>query len=134
MNAASTAVYSKLTNTSGITNLLASSGAVYLQQAPQGATYPLVIFQTMAETDDNQTRRRAKQLLVLVKAVSLVSIKEAGAIDDAIDAALHGLPLTITGWTNFVLWRESSVEYIEDLPGGGVAYTQGGVYRLRLAK
>lgn len=134
MNVASTALYSRLTGTSALTNLLSSTTAVGNQLVSQGTGFPYVIFQEMSEVDDNASPHRTKQILYLVKGVSRTGFAEAGRIDAAIDAALHRLPLTITGWGNYLIRRESSVEYVEPLAGGGFVYHSGGIYRLRITQ
>ena len=134
MNALSTSLYAKLAGTSGLTSLLSSSTAIYNQIAPQGATFPFVVFQILSEVDDNETQNRAKQFLALVKGLSNTGFKQAGEIDAAIDAALQATTITVTGWVNFMTRRESSTEYLEPIPGGGNVYHVGGIYRLRLAK
>jgi hypothetical protein len=133
-NTVETALYSKLTGASGLTSLLSSNAAVYNQLAAPGAVLPYVVFSTQAETDDNESPHRAKQLLVLVKGISAIGFAEAGTIDAAIDTALHRVTLSVSGWTNFQTRRESSVRYLESLPGSGTAYHAGGIYRLRIAQ
>lgn len=133
-NAVETALYAKLTGTSALTNLLSANTAVFNQQATQAAALPFVIFQQMSETDLNESPHRSKALLYLVKGVSGSGFKQAGDIDDAIDTALHRTTLTVSGWTNYLVRRESSVRYSENLPGGGLVYHAGGVYRLRIAQ
>lgn len=142
MNAVEIALYQRLTGTAALTNLLASATAVYTQEAPQGATYPFVVFNKQAGTDDNDNPHRARQLLYQVKAIvgskqatgADYTLKDALTIDDQIDAALHLKPLTVTGWSNFWLVRESDVLYQEDASGGKHFYHAGGLYRLRIAQ
>lgn len=138
-NAVETALYGKLAGVSGITSLLSANDAIFNQRAEEDdpgspVVLPYIIFQQMSEIDDNKSPHRAKQLLYLVKGVSGSGFLEAGAIDAAIDAALHGSSLTVSGWSSIVLWRESSVRFVEDIPAGGSVYHAGGVYRLRIAK
>jgi hypothetical protein len=133
-NLVETALYSKLTGTSAITTLLSSNTAVFNQQATQAAALPFVVFQQMSETDMNESPHRSKALLYLVKGIASTGFKQAGDIDNAIDTALHRTTLTVSGWTNYLVRRESSVRYVEPLPGGGNVYHAGGIYRLRIAK
>jgi hypothetical protein len=133
-NVVETALYAKLTGTSALTALLSSSTAVFNQMATQAAGLPYVIFQQMSETDLNETPHRSKALLYLVKGVADSGFKEAGVIDAAIDTALHRTTLTVPGWTNYLMRRETSVRYPEPLPGGGTVYHSGGVYRLKIAQ
>ena len=133
LNEVETALYSRLTGTAMLTPLLATQTSVYHSIAPQGAAYPLVIVNRQAGSDDNKSPRRARQLLYLVKAVSNKSMKEAGAIDKEIDKALHDQALSITGWSNYWLMRETDVQYVEVAEDDRVYYHSGGIYRMRIA-
>lgn len=140
MNAVATALYQRLTGAAALTALLASPTSVYQRRVPQGdGRYPCVLFQKQAGTDDNDNPHRARQLVYLVKGIVADprsggrSGTNAGAIDDQIDAALSMRPLTVTGWTNFWLARESDVDYEED-DAGKRFYHVGGLYRLRIAQ
>lgn len=141
MNAVEIALYQRLIGTAALVNLLASATSVYTQEAPQGAAYPMVVFNKQAGTDDNDNPHRARQLLYQVKAIVAskqatgadYTLKDALAIDEQIDAALHLKPLTVTGWTNFWIVRESDVLYDEDASGKRF-YHAGGLYRLRIAQ
>lgn len=143
MNAVETALYARLSGTAALTALLASATAIYNGVAPQNADFPYVVFSQQSAVDDNKSPHRARQLLYLVKAVVVdrqgstsYSMQDAGAVDDQIDAALHGEVLTVTGWTNYSLWRETDVRFTEvpDQAGGRRYFHAGGVYRLRIAK
>lgn len=134
MNAVETALYSRLTGTAGLTALLASSSAVYLDQAPQNAAFPYVVFGLQGGGDDNKSPHRAQSLLYMVKGLTTANMSAAGNIDAQADAALHLVTLTVTGWTNTWLARESEIEYVEDIGGGKRVFHRGGVYRIRIAK
>lgn len=134
MNAVETALYSRLAGASALTALLATTTSIYNTVAPQGAAYPLVVFNLQAGGDDNKSPHRAKQLLYLVKAVSATSMKDAGTIDNEVDTALHGLVLTVTDWTNYWLMRGQDVRFEELAPDGKRYFHSGGIYRIRIAK
>jgi hypothetical protein len=141
MNVVDAAIYQRITATAAITSLLASATAVYNREAPAQATGPYVVFAKQTGADDNDNPHRARQLLYLIKGVvsdvigtgASKTLKNAQTIDDAIDAAFHRQPMTVTGWTNFWLVRESDVSYQEDAPGGRRFYHAGGIYRVRIA-
>ena len=134
MNVLNTALYSRLQTTSAITSLLAGTTAIYNLQAPNNASYPYIIFSLQGGGDDNDTANRTKNLVLFVRAYSGVSALQAGSIDAQIDTALHLVPLTVSGWTDFWLAREEDLETVETEPNGQKIYMQGGFYRARLDK
>lgn len=140
MNAVDQALYSRLTGTGGLTALLADATSIFRDIVPQPKAYPAVVFSLQAGGDDNKSPRRAKQLLYLVKGVvpdrvgaSTYTLKDALSIDAQIDTALHGVVLTVTGWTNYWLMREADISFTEIADGGRRFYHAGGNYRLRIA-
>lgn len=134
MNALNSALYSKLQTTSGITSLLSGTTAIYNQQAPEGAVLPFVIFSVPSEIDENMTQNRTKNNVVFIRAFSGVSASQAGSIDAAIDTALHLIPLTVSGWTNFWMVREQGIEIVETQPTAKNVFMAGANYRVRLDK
>ena len=133
MNEVEAALFSTLSAATALTSLLGGT-AIFNGLAPQGQGYPFVTFAQMAHTDDNETMHRAKQLLYLVQGWSQRDMTEAGSIDAACDAALHGKHVTVTGWTNFWTARESSVRLSEVGRDSREAFRSGGVYRVRIAQ
>lgn len=134
MNELNTAIYGRLQGTSGVTSLLSGTTAIYNQQAPEGATLPYVVFSTASEIDENMTQNRTKNTLVSIRAYSGVSAAQAGSIDAAIDTAIHLVPLTVSGWTNFWMAREQGIELVENQPSGKRIFSSGADYRARLDK
>ena len=134
MNVLNAAIYSRLQTTSAITSLLSGTAAIYNQQAPEGATLPFIVFSTPSELDENMTQNRTKNNMVYIRAYSGSSAAQAGSIDAAIDTALHLIPLTVSGWTNFWMAREQGIELVETQPTGKIIYSAGANYRARLDK
>jgi len=134
MNELNTAIYSKLQSPSAIRSLLAGTTAIYHLQAPEGQAYPYVVFNVQAGGDENITPRRTKDLRVWVRAYAAGAngAAQAGSIDAQIDTALHLVPLTVSGWTNFWLARVQDIELVENEPSGRQVHTCGGVYRIRI--
>ena len=132
MNVLNAAIYSRLQTTSAITSLLSGTTAIYNQQAPEGATLPFIVFSTPSELDDNMTQNRTKNNIVYIRAYSGNSAAQAGSIDAAIDTALHLIPLTVSGWTNFWMAREQGIELVETQPTGKQIFSMGANYRVRL--
>ena len=134
MNALEQGLYSKLSGTSALTTLLANATSVYNQIVPKGKAYPLVIFNLQGGGDENDTPKRRKNYVYLAKAVSAVSMKQAGLIDAQIDAALHEATLTVTGWTNFWCMRTTDIRYTETTAEGANYFHSGGLYRIRICE
>ena len=132
MNVLDAAIYSRLKTTSAVTSLLAGTTAIYHLQAPEGQAYPYVVFNIQGGGDVNETARRRKNLMVYVRAYTtgLNGAAQGGSIDAQIDSALHLVPLTISGWTNTWLARETDIELAQNEPNGQQVHTNGGVYRI----
>jgi hypothetical protein len=134
MNANDAAIYSRLQTTGALTSLLAGTTAIYHLQAPEGATLPYVVWNLQGGGDENLSQHRTKNFVVFVRAYSGVSAAQAGSIDAQIDAALHLIPLTVSGWTDFWLARETDLETVQLEPSGRQVWMAGGLYRERLDK
>lgn len=133
MNEFEAAIYSRLANTAAVTNLLsAGSLSIFHLQADEAATPPYIVFSHQGGGDENQTRHRTKNILRFIRAYSSESAAQAGSIDAQIDTALHLVPLTVSGWTNLWLARETDLETFENEPSGRPVWMQGGFYRLIL--
>ena len=133
MNAHATALYLRLQGTA-ITSLLAGTTSIYHMQANEGEAYPYIVYSVQGGGDTNDTSNRVKDLLVFVRCYSKSSAAQAGSIDAQMDAALHLVPLTVSGWTNIWLARETDLETVEIDPNGQKIYMQGGFYRQMLDK
>lgn len=134
MNSLSAGIYSRLQTTSALTSLLAGTTSIYHLQAEEGESYPYVVFSTQGGGDVNDTPNRLKSLVLFVRGYSETSAAQAGSIDAQADAALHLVPLTVSGWTNIWLARETDLETVETTPTGQKVYMSGGFYRVMLDK
>ena len=131
MNDFETAIFSRLANTAAITNLLAAGSlSIFHLQADEGAAYPYITFSHQGGGDTNETRHRVKNILRFIRAYSSESAAQAGSIDAQIDTALHLVPLTVSGWANLWLARETDLETFENEPSGRPIWMQGAFYRL----
>lgn len=129
MNALDAAIYTRLSSTSAITSLLDNgASSVFHLQASNLAQLPYVVFNQQSGGDKNTEPHRIKDLIIFIRAYSL-SAKEAGEIDEQIDAALHHVPLTVSGWSNLWLVREQDLELVENPPNAKQIYMAGGLYR-----
>ena len=136
MNELWSALWTRLSGGTALTTLLSSGTAsIHHLQVPGGSGYPCLTFGVRSGGDEIDNPHRRVDMTVLIKAISNVGAKEAGAIDSAADTLLHGSPLTVSGWTNTSLMREGErIEYVEATPAGDLFYHVGGVYRARLSK
>lgn len=121
-------LYAKLAATSGVTSKLATTTSIYHGQAPPNAAYPLVVFSKMAGT---KTRAMGNpnafnREVWMVKAIDKGgSSKVAESIAEAIDTALDGGTLTVTGKKLADLTHVSDVDYLE--PEGDQIYRHHGI-------
>jgi len=130
-NAVNTAVFNKL-DVSALTTLLGGT-AIFYQQAPDHEAVPYVVWSYMAGGDENLTPSRMKNNVLFVRAYTS-NQAQAGTIDAAIDALLHNQELTVSGWTNFWMARETDLSLIENPASGEKNYMAGGTYRVRLSQ
>lgn len=132
MNSVATAIYGKLSAGTALTALLANGTAsIWHLQPPDNEAMPYIIYNLQGGGDENQTPSRMKNLVYFIRGYGRKNTA-AGSIDTQIDALLHGNSITVSGWTNFWLMRETDLELVENLPSGEKAYMQGGFYRIRL--
>jgi hypothetical protein len=135
MKSLNTAIFSRLSSATALTNLLPGTASIYALQAPDSAVYPYVVYSLQSGIDENMTANRTKSMLYFIRGYSKVSNAQAGSIDAQIDTALHLVPFTgVSGWTNFWMAREQDIELVENPPTGGQVFTNGGVYRCRIDK
>ena len=136
MNVLDTAIYSRLQTTSALTSLLAGTTSLYQRQAPENATLPYVVWNVQGGGDVNDTPTRLKNLVLYVRAYTAGpnGAAQGGSIDAQLDTALHLNPLTVSGWTNIWLARETDIELVETNPTGQQIYATGGLYREILSK
>lgn len=132
MRPVDTALYSRLAGDLGTATLgtLGCTG-VYRFQAPQGSAEPYVIYQQQAGTDSYTfSARDGRSLVYLVKAVDVgPSGLRAAQMAERIDTLLTDKPLTLSGWQNLRLRRESDVEYTE-IDAGKTYQHYGALYRV----
>lgn len=132
VTALETALYNKLVGTAA---LIAELGGtfIYNKQAPQGPNGNYVVFNQQAGGDVNDTPIRERNILYTVMGIALTQEK-AGAIDGDIDDTLHLAELTISGWSNLWLARETDINISQIDSGGVTHYHVGAVYRVIMDK
>lgn len=132
MSALSQAIFNQLANSAALTTLLGGAN-IFNKQAPDLQALPYVIFSMQGGGDQNINPWRLKNVLYFVRGFATTDVA-AGQIDAQIDALLHKKKLTITGWCNFQMQRETDMENITQEPNGENIYMAGGMYRVRLSK
>jgi hypothetical protein len=126
--ALNTALYSRLGGTA-----TAAGSAVFFGAAPDKQALPYIVWDYVADADENMTANRTKNTVVFVRGYAATP-GAAGTIDGQIDTLLHLSPLTVTGYTNFWIARENAYSLDETDPAGRETYMAGAEYRVRLDK
>lgn len=136
MRQVDTALNSRLAadlGTAGTLGVLGVTG-VYRILAPQGSVEPYVVFQQQAGVDSYTfNAREGRSLVYLVKVVdrSPSGLRAAQAAE-RIDALLTDKALSLSGYSNLRLRKESDIEYVEG--DNGIAYQHyGALYRVDVA-
>lgn len=127
------AIYTVLAAGTALTGQIGGT-RIYLEQAPQGATLPCVIISRLTARDTNDSPRRNRRALYVVKAITEDDVDKAEAIDDEIDTLLFDATLTVTGWGVYWCRRTTDVQYREGGPGGATMHHRGAQYEIRLAE
>lgn len=127
-----TAIYSKLAAGTALTTALGGT-AIYVDQAPDDASLPYVVFSHTAGGPENITPRDMRTHLWFVRAYASTR-GAANLYDGHVSDLLHKGSLSVTGWTTFLLVREEDFSLVENLPNGDKTYMAGATYRVRLSE
>jgi len=133
-NAINKTIYDVFKADGTLTGMLATGTPIYYQQAPDKQTYPFVVFSWQTGNDDNDTPRRAKDMILWARAFSIAGPAQAGSIDARMDTLINGKTLTVSGWSNFYTARETDVALVENLPDNNKVWQAGGMYRIRISE
>ena len=134
MNEIDVTLYSTLTGGAALTALLSGTAAVYPMQAPQGASYPYIVFNQMAGGNLGITQNKRREYLYQVQIYTKASLAAAWAIDAQVDALLDGKTLSVAGWTNSRTERGTDLPITETLANGETVYSVRTFYTIRLSK
>jgi hypothetical protein len=118
---------------SAVSDMITALGgtAIYWAAPPDEAAAPYVVFSLQAGGPLNINANDLRDELVYVRAYSTSPVT-AATLDGYCSVALHKQAITVSGYTNFWLVRETDVSLIETLPDGRRIYSEGAVYRVRL--
>lgn len=131
-NALNTAIYNTLSGGTALVSALGGT-AIYYGQAPSGVSLPYVIWSYEASSVDNITPSESTQQLAYVR-VYTDTAKAAGEIDAEVCDLLHKQTLSVTGWSNFWLARETEIALPDVDDAGNTIWSMGAFYRIRLNK
>jgi hypothetical protein len=110
---------------------------VYHAQAPEGATFPFVIFAMLSEVDVQGVGTARIQALTLfqIKLVTQGAPDEsARAAVDRIDAVIGQAVRQVQGGHTISARREGAISYVEPQPASGALFHHnGGLYRLYIS-
>lgn len=127
-----TAIFSKLAAGTALTAALGGT-AIYVDQAPDDASLPYVVFSHTAGGPDNLTPRDMRTHLWFVRAYS-DNRASVNIYDGLIGDLLHKGSLSVSGWTTFWLVREEDFSLIENLPNHTNVFMAGANYRVRISE
>ena len=124
-------LYNKLAGDATLVALLTDGTAIYQGQAPPGTDRPYVMFDWAGGGHENINPSELTNFVYAVKGVSDV-LETAADIDARVKTVLHNQSITVAGYTNFWLARETEVRLIEAAPDGNPIFHYGANYRIRL--
>jgi Protein of unknown function (DUF3168) len=129
------ALYSRLAGDAQLTAMLAggtATASVYLDVAPDNAVLPYVVFSHHTGVELSLSAHRDPDELLYVRGYAAAP-SMAGSIDARIEALLHFRPLTISGWTNIWLARETDISNVETDEALVKTFNAGALYRSKLS-
>lgn len=132
-NAVASALYTTLSTGTALTNLLAlGTKSIFHIQAGTASAYPCVVFSLQAGGPLNLCPTDMRDLIYFVRGYSKTSALNAGSIDAQISTLLHHGTLSVTGYTNYRIDRETDFSTIENTPADDQIWMSGAFYRIRL--
>ena len=131
MKAVDVGLYSKLTGDTALVALLSAGTPVFNMEAPPSTDMPYVVFFSAGGGPDNITPSDLRSMVYGVKGIAS-TLTAAANIDARIDTLLHNNSITVSGYTNIWLARETEVQLVEDAPDGNPIYHYGAYYRIRI--
>lgn len=131
--AVNTALYGRLAGDATLVAMLsAGTLSIFLDSAPDNAPLPFVVFSHQSGIEPSLTAHRDPDELLYVRGFA-GSPGLAGSIDARIDFLLHLKPLTVSGFTNIWLARETDVSLTEKDTALVTTWNVGALYRSKLS-
>lgn len=132
MNAIDTGLRATLCGGTVLTNMLAGTASVYHIRAPDGASYPYVLFDVQGGGPENINPSDLGNYVYYVRAYTTTGATNASQIHDQVRALLDKAALTVTGYTNIWTRLETELEIVDETPDRKPVYSAGGLYRIRI--
>lgn len=125
------ALYTTLDNDATISSL---ASGVYNSLAPEDVTFPFVVFQKMGGWHVPDNPKENIEAVYVVKAVA-DDLMDAENLDLAIKNALdrQSIGVNTEGMTDYAVWRQMNLHFIEDVGSGKVVYHVGALYDVKVA-
>jgi len=130
-NILNAAIYTKLTGGTALTALLSGTASIYYLQAPDHGTLPYVVWSHMAGGPTNDYPHDSREAIVFVRGYATAPAL-AGTIDAQISTLLHRGALSVSGYTNWWMARETETALVENAPDGTKVWMAGAQYRVRI--
>ena len=130
MNDLKSAIRSRLTASTALTNLLAGMASVYHLLAPVGATLDYIVFRVVTDSPENKTPTEETEYLIDIIAWADDGYN-ATAIREQIDVAM-ATDVSVSGYTNVLQWKERGIPGRIDEESGKPYYAEGSTFRVRL--
>ncbi len=107
---------------------------IYNTVAPQGATYPLVLFQKMGGSHVADNPKENVEVVYAIKGLS-DDLLEAENVDFQIKEALdrQSIGVNTDGMADYYVFRGMNLHFLEDVGSGEVAYHTGALYDIGVA-
>ena len=132
-SAVNQALYARLAGDATLVTMLASGTlSIFVDSAPDNAPLPFVVFSHQSGIELSLQAHRDPDELLYVRAFA-GSPSLAGSIDARLDQLLHFQPLTVAGFTNIWLARETDISLTEKDAALITTWNVGALYRSKLS-
>ncbi len=109
MNKVFTAIYNKFNNNVAHGAYTSVGGRFYLNVAPQGATFPYVVFFSVADANEYDTSDETEDITIQFNIFSQNnSVLEAGQILTNLKSLFDNCSLTVTNWRHLEMRRRNT--------------------------
>ncbi len=132
MNVIDTSLRATLCGGTALTSMLAGTASVYHIRAPDGASFPYVLFDVQGGGPENVNPSDLGNYVYYVRAYTLTGATNASLIHNQVRALLDKAELTVTGYTNIWTRLETELEIVDETPDRKPVYSAGGLYRIRI--
>lgn len=132
-----TALYNTLKAATALTTLVGGTASprIYNTILPQGATFPVLVFQKMGGGHVPDNPKVNVEAVYMIKAIGF-DLQTAENIDLAASNAVdrQSLGVSTEGYTDYASFRNMGLHFVEDVGGGKVAFHIGALYSIKAAQ